>query len=108
MTRSSFSARSCIFCGEPLSEKNKEHFVARWLSQFAGNDEKPAHVVDADGLSAKRKWSSLTLPVCRSCNSNYGEFEEMAKPAFVRLSDGRIKASDAGSSAEIQNLWSVN
>ena len=44
---------------------------------------------------ASRRWSSLILPACEECNSRYGEFEELAKPAFERLSEGYLRSRDA-------------
>lgn len=95
MRRREFSSRNCIFCGQKPQSKSREHFIARWLSRFAGNDELAADIIDADGSIVSRRWSSLILPACTECNARYGEFEEFSKPALERLSQGYLRSKDA-------------
>jgi hypothetical protein len=81
--------KRCIFCGNPPSDKNKEHIVPRWLIELTGDPkrawylgvkfgepDKPARTFSAD---------QLQFPACEACNTRYSDLEGRTKGYFLKL-----------------------
>ncbi|MBE6918008.1 MAG: hypothetical protein E7470_08950 [Ruminococcaceae bacterium] len=37
-------AKKCIFCGEPISEKSREHVIPQWLIEMTGEKKRIAAI----------------------------------------------------------------
>lgn len=82
-------SKVCIFCGNPPSDKNKEHVLPQWLISATG---KPARKVylgrDWSSPDLKKRIYSLkafTFPACAACNSEFSALEATAKNIVERL-----------------------
>ncbi|MER9967543.1 hypothetical protein [Mesorhizobium sp. M0060] len=87
----SFKRRQCVFCGQPATNKNREHVLPKWLLELTGD---PSRVVTMainpeSGEPIKFAWSALVMPACKACNSEYGALEETVKPIVLALLDRR-------------------
>lgn len=80
----------CIFCGEPLINKTKEHILPQWLLKHTG-DPKRQFGLGLDcktGIERKFAANQFTSPACLKCNESYGKgLEELASPLIKRLSN---------------------
>jgi len=85
--------KRCIFCGNPPTEKNKEHVIPRWLIELTGGPkrawylgvkfselDKPARVFSAD---------QFQFPACEACNTRYSDLEGRTKGYFLKLWDNK-------------------
>lgn len=67
----------CVFCGMAPQSKNKEHILPQWLLRLTGD---PKRRVDfgydhVKGTTISFDWSSLTVPACEACNTEYSALE---------------------------------
>jgi hypothetical protein len=81
--------RFCVSCGQPPTEKNREHVLPQWLIELTGH---PKRVVNfgANPITGKQPrfdWSSFAFPACYSCNERYSHLESAAKPILICLLD---------------------
>lgn len=79
--------RYCVFCGQPATNKNREHILPKWLLEFTGD---PSRVVTMSfdpesGEPIKFAWSALVMPACEACNLKYSALEEAVKPILLAL-----------------------
>ena len=87
--------RQCVFCGQPATEKNREHILPQWLLELTGD---PSRVVTMainpqSGEQIKFAWSALVMPACQACNEKYGKLEEAVKPIVLSLLDRKPMTS---------------
>lgn len=81
--------KTCIFCGNPPTEKNKEHVIPQWLIELTGNKTRPI-IANFDKATRKpRKYSfkAFTFPACESCNTKYSHLEAQAKNVLTKVVD---------------------
>lgn len=77
----------CVFCGELPESKNKEHVLPQWLIKMTGD---PRRVVPI-GFNYKTQkeisfdWTSLTVPACEACNTEFSELEGKTRPLVETL-----------------------
>jgi hypothetical protein len=79
--------RFCVFCGQPPSDKNREHVLPQWLIELTGP---PKRVVNFGVNPLTRKqprfdWGSFVFPACSSCNERFSHLEGAVKPIVARL-----------------------
>jgi hypothetical protein len=78
--------KRCIFCGNPPSEKNKEHIVPRLLIEQTGDPkrawylgvkfgepDKPPKIFSAD---------RSRFPACEACDTRHSDLEGLTKGYF--------------------------
>jgi hypothetical protein len=87
--------RQCVFCGQPATEKNREHILPQWLLELTGD---PSRVVTMainpqSGEQIKFAWSALVMPACQACNEKYGKLEQAVKPIVLSLLDRKPMTS---------------
>jgi len=85
----SVKKRQCVFCGQPPTNKNREHIVPKWLLELTGD---PSRVVTMaidpqSGEPIKFSWSALVMPACEACNLEYSALEAAVKPIVLALLD---------------------
>ena len=82
-TRSFFMAQKCVFCGGTPQNKNKEHVIPQWLSQYLGRYKGECDLSPVTDL--KIPFSRLTFPACEKCNSVDAKLEGAAKAVIEKL-----------------------
>ncbi|NTF52701.1 hypothetical protein G6K93_30790 [Agrobacterium rhizogenes] len=93
--RQNVKKRQCVFCGQPPTNKNREHILPRWLLELTGD---PSRVVTMaidpqTGDPIKFSWSALVMPACEACNLEYSKLEEAVKPIVLALLDRKPMTS---------------
>lgn len=93
-------AKYCVFCGNPPTEKNKEHVIPRWLIELTGNPNRKVRL----GFSFNTKnpaefrefaFDQFTFPACEACNLEHSKLEAHAKELMLRvLGSGSLKAEE--------------
>jgi hypothetical protein len=89
--------KTCVFCGEKPSDKNKEHILPRWLLKMTGDPNRVGRYGIDWKTGKERKFSAshFVFPACEKCNSRYGELENQAAPLITRLVNREnLKAED--------------
>jgi hypothetical protein len=91
--------KRCIFCGEPPTEKNKEHVIPKWLIALTGDSKRLWHLgVETNSSDRKpRQFSAqrFQFPACKNCNERYSDLEGRTKGYMVRLlSSGDLTAAE--------------
>jgi hypothetical protein len=87
------SAKFCIFCGKPPTDKNKEHVVPRWLIALTGDPKRQVNLglmfqPDNPGEPLKHRtyaFDQFTFPACEACNSEHAALENAAKVVVEKL-----------------------
>jgi hypothetical protein len=81
--------KSCIFCGDPPTNKNKEHVIPKWLIELTGNKARPILAnFDKKTLESRRySFNAFTFPACEACNTKYSDLEAKAKNALQKIID---------------------
>jgi len=81
--------KRCIFCGNPPSEKNKEHIIPRWLIEETGDPKRAWYLGVRFGEPNKppRTFSAdqFQFPACEACNTRYSDLENRTKGYFLKL-----------------------
>jgi len=79
--------KTCIFCGKPPIDKNKEHIIPQWLMKLTGTLKKNMSVGSnwKTGQEQVFNFSQFTFPSCTSCNSEYAKKEALVKPIIEKL-----------------------
>ncbi|WP_441234477.1 hypothetical protein [Bradyrhizobium sp. 930_D9_N1_4] len=85
--------KRCIFCGNPPSDKNKEHIIPQWLIDLTGDPKREWYL----GLKftepgkPPRTFSAnqFHFPSCEACNSRYSALEGRTKGYFLKLWDNQ-------------------
>jgi hypothetical protein len=73
--------RTCVFCGQQPTNRNREHILPQWLLALTGD---PKRVVSLGydyhkGKPREFAISQFVVPACTACNYRYAEFETLAK-----------------------------
>lgn len=81
--------KNCIFCGNEVSEKTKEHIVPKWLMKLTGDPNRQVNLgvnyprlLDANSkekVVRRFSFSAFHFPACNSCNSKYSHLENKTK-----------------------------
>lgn len=101
-------AKKCIFCGEPISEKSREHVIPQWLIEMTGEKKRIAafgidysEIFEGRQESEKTKYRKypflqFTFPACKKCNETYGSTLEVdAKHVITKvLTEQKINAEE--------------
>lgn len=79
--------KNCIFCGKLPLSKNKEHILPKWLLSLTGGENKqvPIGYNWKTQETIKFDFSSLVLPSCQKCNSEFSDMEAKLRPVFDKL-----------------------
>jgi hypothetical protein len=83
--------KSCVFCGNPPSKKNKEHVIPQWLIKHTGNPSRKARFgISFDPNTEKFiepafAFNRFVFPACEACNSEFALLEENAKKSILSL-----------------------
>lgn len=87
--------KNCIFCGENVSEKTKEHIIPQWLMKLTGDPNRQIKVglnlpqiMDGTlGGNPVRQFSfkSFQFPACSKCNSAYSDLEVITKSIVEKI-----------------------
>ena len=100
--------KKCIFCGELMSEKTKEHVIPKWLIEMTGNKNRIAsfgidysklynNTIEGKDIQ-RRKYPFLqfTFPACKKCNESYGAKLEVETKAILRkvLEEQKINTNE--------------
>ncbi len=80
----------CIFCGQPPSDKNKEHVLPRWLLALTGD---PSRVVrlgfnmqpGREPSERQYAFDRFTFPACEKCNTRHSALENSAKGVLEKV-----------------------
>jgi hypothetical protein len=87
----------CAFCGGPPEKKNREHVLPQWLIELTGKLTRKVYLGTDYTTRQMRefRYSSLTVPACKQCNSRYSELEGRIKPIILAiLNDGPVGHND--------------
>jgi hypothetical protein len=81
--------KRCIFCGNPPSEKNREHVIPQWLIELTGDPKRIWHlgVKFIDPKKPDRRFAAdqYQFPACEACNSRYSDLEARTKANMTKL-----------------------
>jgi len=97
-------AKYCVFCGEPPTEKNKEHVLPRWLIELTGDPNRKARLGFRFGTESPADFrefafDQFTFPACEACNLEHSNLEAHAKDLMLH-----VLASNALEPKEISAL----
>lgn len=75
--------KRCIICGEPPSNKNKEHVIPKWLIELTGDPKREWNLGVQTGHPDRklRKYAAdqFQFLACETCNGRYSDLEGRAK-----------------------------
>jgi hypothetical protein len=91
--------KRCIFCGNPPSEKTREHVIPQWLIELTGDPKRIWHLgvkFDDPSKSARRfAADQFQFPACEACNSRYSDLEGRTKANITKLlNEQSLSAAD--------------
>src|SRR5687767_2451266 len=93
--------RECVACGKSGVTITKEHFWPEWLIALTGTHRTGVRFDSTKRVNPRR----LTVPLCRSCNSDFGrELESPTAHIFRDLEAGR-GISDREAEVLVRWLW---
>jgi hypothetical protein len=97
-------AKYCVFCGDPPTEKNKEHVLPKWLIELTGNPNRKVRLGFRFGTESPTDFrefafDQFTFPACEACNLEHSKLEAHAKELMLR-----VLASDSLEPSEISAL----
>lgn len=77
----------CIFCGNPVENKTKEHVLPKWLIELTGDPKRQVNLYfDYETLEHKKfSWNKFTFPACENCNNNFSSLENSSKLIVQKL-----------------------
>jgi hypothetical protein len=85
--------KRCIFCGNPPSQKNREHVIPQWLIELTGDPKRTWHlgVQYGDPERPARQFSAnqYQFPACEACNRRYSDLEARTKANMTKLLDNQ-------------------
>lgn len=98
-------AKYCVFCGEPPTEKNKEHVLPRWLIELTGDPNRMVRLGFRFGTESPAEFreyafDQFTFPACEACNLGHSKLEAKAKRLMFK-----VLASSTLESREISALF---
>ena len=86
--------KKCIFCGNIIQNKTKEHILPKWLIELTNQkDEKlifgPYYKIDEGNVLFLDfhtfTFDSFVYPACEMCNSGFSKLEYKAKDVILKL-----------------------
>jgi hypothetical protein len=88
--------KNCVFCGEKISSKSKEHIIPQWLMRLTGDPNREIHLgidfpkkdkwsSNPDSFIRKFRFSSFQFPACSKCNSDFSDLENKTKLIIEKL-----------------------
>ncbi|AQQ54756.1 hypothetical protein [Planococcus lenghuensis] len=88
--------KNCVFCGEGVKDKTKEHIIPQWLIRLTGDSNREINlgvnypkqdewVTNPDSFIRKFSISSFQFPACSKCNSDYSKLENDTKTIIEKL-----------------------
>lgn len=88
--------KNCVFCGEKITDKSKEHIIPQWLMRLTGNPNRQIQLginfpkkdkwpTNPDNFLRKFSFNSFQFPACSRCNSDFSELEDSAKVVVEKL-----------------------
>lgn len=80
----------CIFCGQPPTDKNKEHVLPQWLLALTGDLKRVARFgfnMQAGQEPGAREYAfdRFTFPACERCNTHHSALENSAKGVLEKI-----------------------
>lgn len=94
----------CVFCGNKLQNKTKEHIIPKWLIEMTGDPHRRVTFgfnYENKRTEIKFDWLSFVSPACDECNNRYAKMESDIKQYVIALK-GR-KALTASQYIELLN-----
>lgn len=87
------SSKFCIFCGEPPSDKNKEHVLPRWLLALTGDPKRVVRLgfnmqLGQDPSPREYAFDRFTFPACARCNTAHSSLESSVKGIVEKVLNG--------------------
>ena len=80
------SDKFCVFCGQPPTDKNREHIIPQWLIKYTDRAKKPVVKIMEDGeLKPKISYMNFTMPACEKCNEEFSRLESAVKPILLNI-----------------------
>lgn len=84
------TTKFCIFCGQPPSNKNKEHVLPRWLLGITGDPKRIVRLgfnMQPGQPTSPREYAfdQFTFPACEQCNSRHSTLESAAKIVLEKV-----------------------
>ena len=78
---------TCVFCGKPPEDKNKEHILPQWLLSLTGDPNRTVTFGSnyETGKPISFSWKSFTVPSCTVCNEKFSDFENEIKTIVEKL-----------------------
>lgn len=89
--------KRCIFCGNIVQDKTKEHVIPKWLIEMTGNPKRKFTLGPFFLLNHKYMQfsaDSFQFPACDKCNSNYSQLEGKAKAIINAITEGNVDVSN--------------
>ncbi|MCA1002800.1 hypothetical protein LCM01_20590 [Bacillus thuringiensis] len=88
--------KNCIFCGEKVTDKSKEHIIPQWLMRLTGDPNRQIQLginfpkkdkwpTNPDSFVRKFSFNSFQFPACSKCNSDFSELESNTKPVIEKI-----------------------
>ena len=79
----------CIFCGQKPESKTMEHVLPLWLLELTGDPNRVVRLGMKLGKKGfeeqKHSFKEFKFPACDSCNSIFGELENLTKPVILKM-----------------------
>ncbi|MGN4849367.1 hypothetical protein [Bacillus cereus] len=88
--------KNCVFCGEKITGKSKEHIVPQWLMRLTGDPNRQVNLgidfpkqakwfENPDSFLRKFSFNSFQFPACSKCNSDFSDLEDNTKLVIEKL-----------------------
>lgn len=88
--------KNCVFCGEKITGKSKEHIIPQWLMRLTGDPNREIHLgidfpkqddwaVNPDSFIRKFRFSAFQFPACSQCNSEFSTLENNTKIVIEKI-----------------------
>lgn len=84
------TSKFCIFCGQPPSDKNKEHVLPRWLLALTGDPKRVVRLgfdmrPGQETTEREYAFDRFTFPACEKCNARHSALENSAKSVLLKV-----------------------
>lgn len=88
--------KNCVFCGDNITGKSKEHIIPQWLMRLTGDPNREIHLginfpkqdkwaTNPTSFIRKFRFSAFQFPACSKCNSEFSELENKTKIVIEKL-----------------------
>ncbi|MBD3412799.1 MAG: hypothetical protein GF397_06750 [Elusimicrobia bacterium] len=89
---------NCIFCGEKVKEKTREHVIPKWLIELTGPKKReiPISYFNEKGIkNLTIPFDKFSFPSCAKCNHQYSDLESSTKNIVLHiLGEKKLDAND--------------